>query len=76
MTLEESLQFLQHNEHFATFISVIHALREESIADLHNSDLETIQQTSGKILTYDQILQMVSWENIRKKHETTFNKLV
>jgi uncharacterized protein (UPF0305 family) len=76
MSLEEALKFLQHNEHFAVFISVVHALREESIAELHKADYESMQQISGKILTYDQLLQMSDWESIRKKHDGTFSKLV
>ena len=76
MSLEEALKFLQHNEHFAVFISVVHALREESIAELHKADYESMQQISGKILTYDQLLQMSDWESIRKKHDGTFKRLV
>tara|TARA_R100001163_G_C5066134_1_gene204393 strand:+ start:3021 stop:3251 length:231 start_codon:yes stop_codon:yes gene_type:complete len=76
MTLEQSLQFLQHNEHFAVFIGVIHSLREEAIAELHNADYETQQQISGRILTYDQILQMSDWQSIRKKHNDYFDGLV
>ncbi len=76
MSLEEALKVLQHNEHFAVFISVVHALREESIAELHKADYESMQQISGKILTYDQLLQMTDWQSIRKKHEGTFSELV
>ena len=76
MSLEQALKVLQHNEQFAVFISVIHALREESIAELHKADYESMQQISGKILTYDQLLQITDWESIRKKHEGTFQRLV
>ena len=76
MSLEEALKALQHNENFAVFVSVIHALREEAIAELHNADYESMQQISGRILTYDQLLQMTDWQSIRKKHEGTFHKLV
>jgi len=76
MSLEEALKYLQHNEQFAVFISVIHALREEAIAELHKADYETMQQISGKILTYDQILQMTDWESIRKKNDSAFSGLV
>ena len=76
MSLEKALKVLQHNEHFAVFVSVIHALREESIAELHKADYESMQQIYGKILTYDQLLQMTDWQSIRKKHEGTFSELV
>ena len=76
MSLEEALKVLQHNEHFAVFISVVHALREESIAELHKADYESMQQISGKLLTYDQLLQMSDGEIIRKKHDGTFKRLV
>jgi len=67
MTLEDDLKTLSNHESFARFLQVISDLREETIEDLHNANNETIQQVSGRILTYDQILQMCDWRNLRNK---------
>tara|TARA_R100001224_G_scaffold91246_1_gene60512 strand:+ start:6169 stop:6378 length:210 start_codon:yes stop_codon:yes gene_type:complete len=67
MTLEEAVQTLEHHESFATFITNIHQLREESIAELHKANYEDLNQVSGKILAYDQILQLSNFENIQRR---------
>jgi hypothetical protein len=67
MNIEENLKTLSHHEHFARFIQLINALREECIADMHEADTEKLQQLSGRIITYDQILQMVDWQGLQKK---------
>jgi hypothetical protein len=48
-------------------IQLINALREECIADMHEADTDKLQQLSGRIITYDQILQMVDWQSLQKK---------
>ena len=68
MTLEEDLQSLGQHEHFARFLNTINDLREESIEDLHKASNEEIQQISGRILTYDQILQMCDWRNLQVRY--------
>ena len=40
--------------------------REEAIAELHEAGTDNIQQVSGRIITYDQILQFAGWERIGK----------
>ena len=67
MSLEKDLLTLSRHEHFARFLQVISDLREETIEELHNASNEQIQQISGRILTYDQILQMCNWRNIKTK---------
>ena len=67
MKLEEDLKILSNHESFARFLHVISDLREETIEDLHKANNETIQQVSGRILTYDQILQMCDWRNLKVK---------
>jgi hypothetical protein len=47
---------------------MIHELREETISEMHEASSETIQQVSGRIITYDQILQMSGWDKLRLKH--------
>ena len=67
MNIEEDLKTLSHHEHFARFIQLINSLREECIADMHEADTDKLQQLSGRIITYDQILQMVDWQGLQKK---------
>lgn len=65
MSLEKDLQSLGNHEHFARFLKVVAELREETIEELHNASNEQIQQISGRILTYDQILQMCDWRKLQ-----------
>ena len=66
-SLEDDLKTLGNHEHFARSLQVISDLREESIEELHGASSEALQQISGKILTYDQILQMCDWRNLQKR---------
>jgi hypothetical protein len=47
---------------------MVHELREETIQELHEASSDTIQQVSGRIITYDQILQLANWERLRATH--------
>jgi hypothetical protein len=69
MSLEEDLQTLSQHEHFARFLQVISDLREETIEELHEATSDNIQQISGRILTYDQVLQMCDWRNLQKRFQ-------
>ena len=64
-SLEEDLKALGNYEHFARFLKTISELKEETIEELHNASNEQIQQISGRILTYDQILQMTDWRKLQ-----------
>lgn len=61
MTIQDDLKALQQYDTFGRFISVIHQLREETIAEMHEAPTELLQQLSGRIVTYDQVLQMADW---------------
>lgn len=67
MELQQALEALSNHESFAKFILTIRDLREEAISELHKADFEKIQQISGRILTYDQILQMANYKLIEKR---------
>ena len=67
MSLEQDLKALSNHEHFARLLQVLSDHREETIEELHNAPSEKIQQISGRILTYDQILQMCDWRNLQRK---------
>ena len=67
MDLQSALDALSNYETFAVFILTIRDLREEAIAELHKADFEQIQQISGRILTYDQILQMADYKTLERR---------
>jgi hypothetical protein len=65
VNIQEDIKSLQNYESFARFIDLIHSLREETISELHEAPSDRIQQISGRIITYDQILQMCDWEKLQ-----------
>ena len=68
MNIQDDIKSLQNYESFARFMNLIHSLREETISELHEAPSDKMQQISGRIITYDQMLQMCDWEKL----QTTF----
>tara|TARA_R110002072_G_scaffold95438_1_gene210292 strand:- start:1096 stop:1314 length:219 start_codon:yes stop_codon:yes gene_type:complete len=68
MNIQDDIKSLQNYESFARFMGLIHSLREETISELHEAPSDKMQQISGRIITYDQVLQMCDWEKL----QTTF----
>ena len=68
MQIQDDIKVLHNHEAFARFIKMVHELREETIAELHEATSDNIQQVSGRIITYDQILQLVNWQELSRKH--------
>ena len=68
MNIQDDINSLHSYESFARFIKLIHELREETISEMHESSSETIQQISGRIITYDQMLQISGWDKLKFKH--------
>jgi hypothetical protein len=66
VNIQDDIKSLQNYESFARFMSLIHSLREETISELHEAPSDKMQQISGRILTYDQMLQMCDWEQLQK----------
>ena len=66
--LEDDIKMLSNHETFARFKQMIHALREETIAEMHKADYEQLQQVAGRIITYDQILRIANWDQLRVRH--------
>ena len=64
MSLEKSLDHLSHVSQFADFLQSISEEREACISALFNAPSEKMQQISGQILAYDQILKMCNAEEI------------
>jgi hypothetical protein len=67
MNIQDDIKALHNHEQFARFVQLIHQLREEVISDLHEAPAELIQQISGRIITYDQILQMADWALLQSR---------
>jgi hypothetical protein len=76
MNLETDLKVLGNHEHFARFLQVVEDLREETIEELHKATSDNIQQISGRIITYDQILQMCDWKNLQARHKESLRSVV
>ena len=72
MNIQDDIKTLYNYEAFARFIKMVHELREESIEELHEATSDNIQQISGRIITYDQLLQLVNWEELRNCHSENF----
>lgn len=64
MSLEKSLDHLSHISQFGDFLQSISEEREACISALFNAPSEKMQQISGQILAYDQILKMCNAEEI------------
>ena len=65
MNIQDDIKSLQNYESFARFMGLIHSLREETISELHEAPSDKMQQISGRIITYDQMLQMCDWEKLQ-----------
>lgn len=65
MNIQDDIKTLHNHESFARFINLIHSLREETISELHEAPHDRMQQISGRIITYDQILQMCDWHKLQ-----------
>ena len=72
MNIQDDIKTLYNYEAFARFMKMVHQLREESIEELHEATSDNIQQISGRIITYDQLLQLVNWEEMRNRHSENF----
>tara|TARA_R110002020_G_scaffold148662_1_gene324593 strand:+ start:3761 stop:3979 length:219 start_codon:yes stop_codon:yes gene_type:complete len=68
MNIQDDIKTLYNYEAFARFMKMVHQLREETIEELHEATSNNIQQISGRIITYDQLLQLVNWEELRIRH--------
>ena len=72
MNIQDDIKTLYNYEAFDRFMKMVHQLREETIEELHEATSDNIQQISGRIITYDQLLQLVNWEELRNRHRENF----
>jgi hypothetical protein len=64
---QEDVSFLANYKQFGRLLADIKNLREEAIGSLHEADTSRIQQISGKILAYDQILLMTDADEVIRR---------
>jgi hypothetical protein len=74
MQIQDDIKALQQYDFFARFVDLIHQFREECIEDMHKASTEEVQQLSGRIISYDQILQMVDFDKVRDMHKQSLNR--
>ena len=67
MNIQDDIKKLQEYESFARFIKMIHDLREETIEEMHEAPTDRLKQLSGRIITYDQIIQMSDWRLLQAR---------
>ena len=63
--IDRDIDTLKTHDTFIRFLSFVETLRDECIADLHNANTEKIQQISGRILSYDQLLEMTQFKDLK-----------
>jgi hypothetical protein len=63
--IDKDIDTLKTHDTFIRFLLFIEELRDECIAELHESSSEKIQQISGRILSYDQILEITEYKQIK-----------
>ena len=74
MQIQDDIKALQQYDFFARFIKLIHQFREECIEEMHKAPSDELQQLSGRIISYDQILQMVDFDKLRQYHQESLNR--
>lgn len=68
INLQDDIETLSQYDAFARFMSLVFQMREECIEELHLANSDNIQQISGRLLSYDQILHMVNYDSLMSKH--------
>ncbi len=68
MTLDEATKALSMHQSFASFMKEVSELREENIRAMFEASTDQIQQISGMVLAYDQLLSMADWPKLQKQH--------
>lgn len=69
MNLNDAIAALSNHEAFAVYLAYIKGMREQGIADMHNAPTEALQQISGRILAYNDILAMSDSERVFRIHK-------
>ena len=64
---------LSSHDAFARFIEGIHFARESVIEDMAGAKTEELQQLSGRVIAYNEILRMCNWDDLRMRHRENLN---
>ena len=67
MTLVEDLENMQRHESFARIVQEIGEMREDCIKELSAASTEHVQQISGKLIAYDDILSLLGSKLLSKR---------
>ena len=69
MNLNDAVKTLANHESFSVYLQNVKQMREQAIADMHNVNTETLQQISGRILAYNDILSMSESDRVFRIHK-------
>jgi len=69
MNLQDSVNMLANYEAFAVYLKNVKQMREQAIADMHNVNTDALQQISGRILAYNDILSMSESDRVFRLHK-------
>lgn len=61
--IETDISTLKTHSSFVRFLQFVEVLKDEQIADLHDAEPHKVQQISGRILSYDQLLEMCDYKD-------------
>lgn len=61
--IETDISALKTHSAFVRFLQFVEVLKDEQIADLHDAEPHKVQQISGRILSYDQLLEMCDYKD-------------
>jgi|TARA_R100000149_G_C5878449_1_gene142647 hypothetical protein len=61
--IETDISALKTHSAFVRFLQFVEILRDEQIAELHEAEPHKVQQISGRILSYDQLLEMCDYKD-------------
>ena len=62
ISIEEDIKTLSAHDSFIRFMGFIDNLREEQIADMYEASDSNLQQITGRILSYDQLLEITDYK--------------
>jgi|TARA_R110000787_G_scaffold153919_4_gene267807 hypothetical protein len=61
--IETDISTLKTHSAFVRFLQFVEVLKDEQIADLHDAEPHKVQQISGRVLSYDQLLEMCDYKD-------------
>jgi hypothetical protein len=69
MNLNDAVKALANHESFSVYLQNVKQMREQAIADMHNVNTDALQQISGRILAYNDILSMSESDRVFRIHK-------